>query len=173
MARRYSKKSSHANRGRNLETYIEQSIERYSLLEIAEIERVPTPIGIDKVDSKTNKITAAFFERKSTVDFIGIAQGKFIAFDAKQTEDPNKLPLSNIHEHQYTKLRKYLLQGGISFILVHFQAHHETYILRHSDLSYWWEQGAKSIPYHFFKDKCIKCGPGRNISIDFLKALGM
>jgi recombination protein U len=171
MARVYKKRNSHANRGKDLEMYIVQANERYSLLEVAEIEQIPVPIGIDKVDAKTKKITNAFFKEKSTVDFLGVANGRFLAFDAKETEDPNKFPLQNVHEHQYNKLRKYALQGGVSFLLVHFKAHHETYILLDYLLALWWEEGAKSIPYEFFKTKCIKCGPGRNVPLDFLAAL--
>ncbi|WEA47318.1 Holliday junction resolvase RecU [Priestia aryabhattai] len=171
MARGYKKRNSHANRGKDLEMYILQANERYSLLEVAEIEQIPVPIGIDKVDSKTKKITNAFFKDKSTVDFLGVSNGKFIAFDAKETEDPNKFPLQNVHEHQYKKLKQYVIQGGLSFLLVHFKVHQETYILRLLDLSLWWENDTSSIPYDFFKSKCIKCGPGRNVPIDYLASL--
>ena len=173
MARVYKKRNSHANRGKDLEMYISQANERYSLLEVAEIEQIPIPIGIDKVDTKTKKITNAFFKEKSTVDFLGVSNGRFIAFDAKETEDPNKFPLQNVHEHQYKKLKQYFIQSGVSFLIVHFKSHQETYILKFLDLSVWWERDAKSIPYVFFKDRCIKCGPGRNVPIDYLAGLGI
>ncbi|MGC3792014.1 Holliday junction resolvase RecU [Priestia aryabhattai] len=173
MARKYSKKSSHANRGRELETYLEQAIERYSNLEIAEIERIATPIRVQKVDAKTGNITSAFFEKKSTVDFLGVCNnGRFVAFDAKETEDLKKFPLGNLNEHQLIKLKRYATLGGTSFLIVHFVKHHETYIIKLLDLLMWWED-KKSIPYEFFKTKCIKCGPGRNLPIDFLSSLGI
>jgi recombination protein U len=173
MARVYKKRNSHSNRGKGLEMYIDQAIERYRLLKVAVIERNEIPIGINKVDPKTNKITDAFFKDKATVDYSGPSRGQFLAFDAKETEDEKKFPLKNLHNHQYERLKEYMEQGGVSFLLVHFKAHHETYILKYWDLAVWWEEGAKSIPYQFFKEKCIKCLPGRNLPIDFLAALNV
>jgi len=170
---KYNKRTSHSNRGRDFQTYINQSIERYATLEVAEIEEVATPIRVEKVDRTTKKITSAFFERKSTVDYIGIVKGKFIGFDAKETADANKFPLKNVHEHQIIKLVRYMRQGGISFLLVHFKSQQETYILKTQDLMKWVEGSGASIPYQFFKEHCKRCGPGRNISIDFLAALEM
>ncbi|OVE34820.1 hypothetical protein CCZ20_24525 [Priestia aryabhattai] len=171
MARVYKKRNSFSNRGKDLEMYVDQAIERYRLLKVAAIDRNETPIGINAVDPKTKKITDAFFKEKATVDYSGLTRGTFIAFDAKETADKNKFPLKNLHKHQYERLKEYTEQGGVTFLLVHFKAHHETYILKRLDLSLWWEDGAKSIPYEFFKTKCIKCGPGRNVPLDFLASL--
>ena len=51
------------------------------------------------MDEETRTITLAYFEKQSTVDYIGVAQGIPIAFDAKETAGKS-LPLQNIHAHQ-------------------------------------------------------------------------
>ena len=51
------------------------------------------------MDEQTRTITLAYFEKQSTVDYIGVAQGIPIAFDAKGN-GRKKPALQNIHAHQ-------------------------------------------------------------------------
>lgn len=55
-----------------------------------------TPV---RMDEETRTITLAYFEKQSTVDYIGVAQGIPMPFDAKETAGKS-LPLQNIHAHQ-------------------------------------------------------------------------
>ena len=41
----------------------------------------------------------------STLDFNGIYQGKYIEFDAKETNNKTSFPLSNVHPHQIKHIR--------------------------------------------------------------------
>ena len=51
-------------------------------------------------------ITLAYFDQKSTVDYIGVVQGIPICFDAKECAK-DIFPLQNIHEHQVEFMRQY------------------------------------------------------------------
>ena len=51
------------------------------------------------MDPKTHQITLAYFEKKSTVDYIGAVQGIPLCFDAKECAY-DTFSLQNIHEHQ-------------------------------------------------------------------------
>ena len=73
-------------------------------------------------------ITLAYFDEKSTVDYMGSVQGIPVCFDAKETAQKN-LPIANIHEHQIEFMDKFMLQGGLSFILVNFTQCDKFYLL--------------------------------------------
>tara|TARA_Y100000034_G_C6795341_1_gene356424 strand:- start:583 stop:942 length:360 start_codon:yes stop_codon:yes gene_type:complete len=60
--------------------------------------------------------------QQSTVDYTGLIKGgKFIAFDAKETQNKTSFPLRNIHEHQLNYLELVEELGGIAFFLIHFK----------------------------------------------------
>ena len=80
------------------------------------IEKIPTPIKPVELDKKKHNISRAYFEKKSSVDYIGVAQGIPICFDAKETRQKS-LPLKNIHEHQINFMESFEKQQGISFHL--------------------------------------------------------
>ena len=68
------------------------------------------------------------FEKKSSVDYIGVAQGIPICFDAKETRQKS-LPLKNIHEHQINFMESFEKQQGISFLIVHFLLNGKYFLL--------------------------------------------
>lgn len=90
-------KISQANRGRSFEQLIEHSNKQYQTKGKALIQKVPTPW---KVIRRGKQIVSAHPAEKSTVDFVGVADGKAIAFDAKSTRELTRFPLSNIEVHQ-------------------------------------------------------------------------
>ena len=51
------------------------------------------------IDKNTRHITLAYFDQKSTVDYIGAVQGIPVCFDAKECA-VDRFALQNIHEHQ-------------------------------------------------------------------------
>lgn len=168
--------TSHANRGMGLESYIDVANMQYRIKRIAVIDKEATPVKVKRCNQQ-GKITEAWFDSKSTVDYKGVASGKAIAFDAKTTQIKTSFPLKNIHEHQYEYLKDYHNQQGISFLVVEFAALHEIYILPIKDLIPFWENARlgrrKSIPYQFFKEHCVKCNQGRGLSLDYLAAVGL
>jgi len=137
-------------RGSLFEELIDLTNQLYRQKGLALIQKVPTPITPTAVDNKARTITQAYFEKKSTVDFIGAAQGLPLCFDAKETQQLN-LPLRNIHDHQVEFMEDFRRQGGVAFLLVHFRAKGEMFLLpveALSDAKAREKKGArKSIPY--------------------------
>ena len=83
-------------RGSALEDMINYTIEQYSTKKLALIQKIPTPIKPINIDQETRHITLAYFDQKSTVDYIGAVQGIPICFDAKESA-VDTFPLQNIH----------------------------------------------------------------------------
>ena len=86
-------------RGSTLEEFINRTNEKYLENGLALIQKVPTPITPINIDKETRHITLAYFDQKSTVDYIGVVQGIPVCFDAKEC-NTDTFPLQNIHEHQ-------------------------------------------------------------------------
>ena len=137
-------------RGSTLEEFINRTNETYLANGLALIQKVPTPITPINIDKETRHITLAYFDQKSTVDYIGAVQGIPVCFDAKECAT-DTFPLQNIHEHQVTFMENYEKQGGISFFLISFTARDEFYYLRLVKLLEFWnrakEGGRKSFRY--------------------------
>ena len=93
-------------RGSALEDMINYTIEQYSTKKLALIQKIPTPIKPINIDQETRHITLAYFDQKSTVDYIGAVQGIPICFDAKESA-VDTFPLQNIHEHQVKFMRQW------------------------------------------------------------------
>ena len=68
---------------------------------LALIQKVPTPITPIDIEKETRHITLAYFDKKSTVDYIGAVQRIPVCFDAKECNE-DTFPMHNIHEHQMT-----------------------------------------------------------------------
>ena len=88
----------HGLRGSTLEDLINRTNEAYRLRHLALIQKVPTPITPVDMNSQ-RQITLAYFDKKSTVDYIGAVQGIPVCFDAKECA-ADTFPLQNLHEHQ-------------------------------------------------------------------------
>lgn len=125
---------------------------------LAIIQKVPTPITPVKINAENKTITLAYFEQKSTVDYIGVVQGIPVCFDAKETK-LKSLPLTNIHEHQIAFMRDFEKNKGVAFLLVYFKLADEYYYLPFKDLEKYYlgfkNDGRKSIPYGDFEKKYI------------------
>lgn len=143
-------------RGSTFEELINLTNERYRQEALALLQKIPTPITPVRMDAETKTITLAYFEKQSTVDYIGVAQGVPIAFDAKETAGKS-LPLQNIHAHQMAFMEEFRRQRGLSFLLVHFSAADVYYLLPFETLKAYWERaakgGRKSIPRTAFDKK--------------------
>ena len=84
-------------RGSTLEEMINRTNEKYREKGLALIQKVPTPITPIKIDKTHHQITLAYFDQKSTVDYIGAVQGIPVCFDAKEC-DVKTFPLQNVHQ---------------------------------------------------------------------------
>ena len=137
-------------RGSTLEEFINRTNEKYLENGLALIQKVPTPSTPINIDKATRHITLAYFDQKSTVDYIGAVQGIPVCFDAKEC-NTDTFPLQNIHEHQVVFMENFEKQRGIAFFLISFTARDEFYYLRLAKLLEFWnrakEGGRKSFRY--------------------------
>lgn len=61
-------------RGSFLEELVNMTNDKYRSQKLALVQKVPTPIKPITIDQTTRHITLAYFEQKSTVDYIGVVQ---------------------------------------------------------------------------------------------------
>ncbi len=129
-------------RGSLLEDLINETNTMYRNKGLGLIQKIPTPIKPINIDQQTRHITLAYFEQKSTVDYIGAVQGIPVCFDAKECHSLT-FPLQNIHEHQLKFMEEFEAQKGIAFIVIYFTKLDEFYYVPFQDLVKFWNRGAK------------------------------
>lgn len=132
--------SSRGLRGSTLEEFVNHTNDRYTELGLALIQKIPTPITPVKIDQESRHITLAYFDKISTVDYIGAVQGIPVCFDAKECR-VDTFPLQNIHEHQMDFMGKFESQGGIAFLLIYFSSRDELYYMRYEQILKFWKRG--------------------------------
>ena len=137
-------------RGSTLEDLINRTNEKYLENGLALIQKIPTPITPIKIDKEKRHITLAYFEQKSTVDYIGVVQGIPICFDAKECAT-DTFSLQNIHEHQVEFMGNFEAQQGIAFFLIYYTGKDVFYYLPYEMLKFFWDRakngGRKSFRY--------------------------
>lgn len=160
-------------RGSGLEDLINRTNQSYLEKGLALIQKIPTPITPIKIDKEHRHITLAYFEQKSTVDYIGAVQGIPVCFDAKECRS-DTFPLHNIHSHQVEFMTAFEQQGGVSFILLSFSARDEIYYLPLRDILFFWQRmaagGRKSFTYQEV-DKQYQIYACRDMYVHYLEAL--
>ncbi|MBQ2116750.1 MAG: Holliday junction resolvase RecU [Lachnospiraceae bacterium] len=143
-------------RGSLLEEMINMSNEKYREHGLALIQKIPTPITPITIDKETRHITLAYFDQKSTVDYIGAVQGIPVCFDAKECA-VDLFTLQNIHPHQVQFMRDFEKQDGIAFFLIYFKARDIMYYMRIRELNVFWDRmengGRKSFRYEELDEK--------------------
>lgn len=137
-------------RGSTLEDMINRTNERYLENGLALIQKIPTPITPIKIDKEHHHITLAYFEQKSTVDYIGVVQGIPVCFDAKECA-VDTFALQNIHEHQVEFMRQFEKQSGIAFFLIYYTSKDLFYYIPFEMLDFFWQRakngGRKSFRF--------------------------
>lgn len=137
-------------RGSTLEDLINRTNEKYLENGLALIQKVPTPITPINIDKDSHHITLAYFDQKSTVDYIGAVQGIPVCFDAKECA-VDTFALQNIHEHQVEFMGQFEKQKGIAFFLIYYSHKDLFYYLPYEMLRYFWDRakegGRKSFRF--------------------------
>ena len=143
-------------RGSTFEDLINTTNEHYRVKGLGLVQKIPTPITPLKFDSEKKLITEAYFEKDSTVDYIGVIQGVPVCFDAKECKT-DTFSLQNIHEHQVLFMRDFEQQEGIAFILIYFTKRDIYYYLRDVELEKYWKRaedgGRKSFRFDELDEK--------------------
>lgn len=162
-------------RGQALEEMINLSNERYLELGLALIQKIPTPITPINIEKETRHITLAYFDQKSTVDYIGVVQGIPVCFDAKECSS-STFTLENIHAHQVAFMENFEKQDGVAFFLIHYSSSDIYYYLTFRKLKEFWERaengGRKSFRFDELDPSYSINTPGENgIFIPYLDAI--
>ncbi|MBO7336529.1 MAG: Holliday junction resolvase RecU [Lachnospiraceae bacterium] len=143
-------KSLRGLRGSALEELINLTNDRYRESGLALIQKIPTPITPLQIDKESKHITLAYFDQKSTVDYIGAVQGIPVCFDAKESA-ADTFALANIHEHQIKFMKDFEKQGGVAFFLISYTHRETLYYMRFTEAERFWnrmcEGGRKSIRF--------------------------
>ena len=164
------------NRGKQLEKLIEYTNRAYKLRGVAVVDKVPTPWTV-RYNRQRNKVINAWPEKKSTVDFVGVAQGRPIAFEVKSTNERTRFPLDLIQDHQVEYLRRFHDAGGMAFFIIGFDKLDEVYFLPVCFVEKYIEVaeagGRKSIPIQDFREKFPRIGSKGSYPVHYLEfALG-
>lgn len=160
-------------RGSTLEDLINRSNEQYHEKGLALIQKIPTPITPIKIDKESRHITLAYFEQKSTVDYIGTVQGIPVCFDAKECH-ADTFALQNIHQHQVEFMEDFEKQGGVSFLIIYYSKKNEIFYLPFVYMKGFWnralEGGRKSFRYEELPDG-FKLTAKNGVLVPYLDAL--
>ena len=162
-------------RGSTLEDMINRTNERYQELGLGLIQKIPTPITPINIEKETRHITLAYFDQKSTVDYIGAVQGIPVCFDAKECAT-STFSLENIHEHQVNFMESFEKQDGVAFFLIYFTSLDEFYYLPFRQLRIFWDRalagGRKSFRHDELDLKyVIKAHGDHGLLIPYLDAM--
>lgn len=160
-------------RGSTLEEYVNRTNEKYQEHQLALIQKIPTPITPINIDKDTRHITLAYFEQKSTVDYIGVVQGIPVCFDAKECHT-DTFPMANIHAHQVEFMKQFEEQNGLAFVLIYFTKKDKFYYLRFEKLMEFWERmetgGRKSFRYEELEEEFF-FSTGKGILVPYLDCI--
>jgi recombination protein U len=170
------KKISYSNRGKSLEDDLNETNEYYLANGIAVVHKKPTPVQIVDVHYPARSaavIKEAYFKQASTTDYNGVYKGRYIDFEAKETQNPTSFPLKNFHDHQIEHMKQVVKQGGIAFVIIKFTVTDEIYLMESSKLNFYWERmlngGRKSITNEEVGTSSIKLPIGFHPRIDYIK----
>ena len=171
----FIQKTKYSNRGMELEEDINFANKYYLNNDIAVIHKKPIPIQIVEVNYPNRSsamITKAFYKTPSTTDYNGLWNGKYIDFEAKETNSATSFSLNNIHEHQIDHMQKILNHGGIPFIIVRFKKIDKTFILPFKKFIFFYDRakngGRKSIKLSEFEETAFELSFNYKIRLDYI-----
>jgi recombination protein U len=163
----------HGQRGKQLEQLVDMANRQYRNKGMADVRKIPTPFQITGNGRRRGEMIGRK-QKGELVDYMGIADGKAIIFDAKETAVTTRFDLDNLHAHQFEILKSWHEKGARAFLLVSFTKRQgETYILPFELLNEAWTgyigDGAKSIPYSVFFEKCEQVKSEKGFVLHYLK----
>lgn len=168
----YSQNKTHnnANQGMALEDMINRTNEYYSTHNIALVNKRPTNIKILKTSDKY-KITEGVFLTPSTLDYVGVCEGHYLDFEAKETKSEKGFPLNNIATHQIKAMEAILKQKGITFAIIFLKAFNEIYLIDGRALIDIYNENKKIIPYEEIKKIGTAINKGYFTPVDYIKVV--
>ncbi|MFW8664687.1 Holliday junction resolvase RecU, partial [Candidatus Phytoplasma citri] len=99
-----------------------------------------------------------------------IYKGKYLSFDAKETNNVKKFPLKNIPNHQIIYLQKINELKGIAFLIINFKRHNQYFYLPISFLNNFIQKSSsKSIDYQIFINELWQIPYSYRPRLDYLQ----
>lgn len=161
-------------RGSALEELINHTNDAYREKHLALIQKIPTPIKPIQIEKESRHITLAYFDQKSTVDYIGTVQGIPVCFDAKECAK-DTFPIANIHAHQVAFMEEFERQGGIAFLLIFYTGRDEMHYLPFAQIKLFYDRaaegGRKSFTYDEIEGKSYRIYQEGAAFVHYLPAL--
>ena len=139
-------------RGSELEEVLNLTNEKYREQKLALVQKIPTPIKPMEFDKEKHHITLAYFEQKSTVDYIGTVQGVPICFDAKECS-VDTFNLQNLHPHQVQYMTEFEEQGGVAFLIIFFKKRGQYYYVPYQVMMEFWNRSQHGGKKSFHVDE--------------------
>ncbi|MGI2327033.1 Holliday junction resolvase RecU [Planococcus sp. YIM B11945] len=169
---------SFSNRGKTLEDELNETNEYYLQRGLAVVHKKPVPLQIVKVEYPSRSaavIREAYFRSPSTTDYNGVWNGKYIDFEAKETENKTSFPLKNIHEHQIHHMSQVVKQNGMAFLIIRFSSLQRYFVMRFESLEFFWDRmlagERKSITLQEIEENAFEIKSGAFPPIDYLSIL--
>ena len=163
--------------GMLFENSLNISNEYYRIHEKAIIYKKPTPIQVVKVNYPMRsqaKIVEAYYKTPSTTDYNGIYRGKYIDYEAKETNN-SSFAFKHIFDHQIKHLVSVYKAGGIAFVIIYFRKFNEVHIISIRDFYDLFIQGQnggrKSISIETARKIGVQAKLGYTPPIDYLSAV--
>lgn len=148
------------NKGMFLESILNHNIERLNMDGKCQIFKmaINSKIISKEADKFLVKLNKNYF-----CDYIGIYQGRYIEFEAKETELPY-FSLANIKKHQLTKIKLINNLGGIGFFIIYFHLTNDYFCLTMNEIE---KFNVIKIPYDWFVENVIRIeSDGLNLFIE-------
>ena len=162
------------HRGMVFEHALNKSNEYYRNHDIAYIYKKPTPVQIVKVDypkRSSAKIVEAYYQTPSTTDYNGIYKGKYIDYEAKETNNKS-FPFKNIFPHQLDHLKNVSRHGGIAFVIIFFRTLEKVYLIDINEfMKYYDSKERQSITFEKITEIGAEVKIGYSPEIDYIKTI--
>lgn len=157
------------NKGLGLERLLINTFAQQKYQKIGLIEKYPTPIQVLKNDE--DFITKAYFKRTSSLDFVGIFNGKHIEIEAKTTQNPNIFSLHNILPHQLARIEKLVELGSLVYLVIEFKCENLYFLLPGITLLKYKERSIKNITLDEIKKVSVELHMKANLTLDIFENL--
>lgn len=178
VTKKKKKDFSFSNRGKTLEDELNETNDYYLQLGLAVIHKKPVPLQIVKVEYPSRSaavIREAYFQAPSTTDYNGVWNGRYIDFEAKETENKTSFPLKNIHDHQIHHMSQVVKQNGTAFMIIRFSSWQRYFIMPFKELEIFWNRmitgGRKSVTLQEIEETSFEITPGAFPRINYLPLL--
>ncbi|UKS54200.1 Holliday junction resolvase RecU [Mycoplasma feriruminatoris] len=154
------------NKGQYLETILNITNQKYLDENMCVVTKIPTNINLIKINNKI--ITNATFKDNFNCDYIGVYNGLYFEFDAKETSK-DEFNFNAIRKNQQQKLDLVTKNKGLAFIILYFSQYDDFYLISYSQLKEYIKANKKTIPRSWIISNCKELFLTNKLKLDYLK----